>query len=96
MILNDIKRIIRKHKPKLIKKYHVIEIGVFGSFVKNRQTKKSDIDILVDFAKPISLFEFITMEEELSQLLNNKVDLVSKKALKPYIGKYILEETQII
>ena len=96
MILNDIKRIIRKHKPKLIKKYHVNEIGIFGSFVKNKQTKKSDIDILVDFAKPISLFEFIDMEEELSLLLNNKVDLVSKKALKPYIGKHILQETQMV
>jgi len=48
------------------------------------------VDILVSFYEPISLFEFMDMEEFLTQILGVKVDLVSKKALKPRIGKYIL------
>lgn len=56
----------------------------------------SDIDILVEFEKPIGLFKFLELEEHLSQLLGRKVDLVSKNALKPHIGKYILDEVIMI
>ncbi|MFH1846968.1 MAG: nucleotidyltransferase family protein [Candidatus Omnitrophota bacterium] len=94
MRIKRIKQIIKKHKSDLTDKYHVCQIGIFGSYVRNEQTESSDIDILVDFSAPISLFEFIDMEEELSELLNVKVDLVSRKALKPYIGKHILKEVQ--
>ena len=96
MRIKEIKKIISEQKKNLIRKYHISQIGIFGSYVKNRQTLASDIDILVDFSAPISLFEFIDMEEELSKLLKAKVDLVSRKALKPYLGKHILEEVQIL
>jgi len=94
--IEEIKKIISEHKVKFIQKYHVSQIGVFGSYVRNEQTRESDIDILVNFSDPISFFEFIDMEEELSELLNNKVDLVSRSALKPFIGKHILEEVEMI
>lgn len=92
--LDEIKRILAKHKPELKKRYKVREIGIFGSYAKNEQRKKSDLDILVEFEDDadIGLFEFIDMEFYLSDLLGIKVDLVEKKALKPYIGKRILEE----
>jgi predicted nucleotidyltransferase len=64
--------------------------------VRNEQAGNSDLDILVDFTAPISLFEFIDLEEELSKLLHVKIDLVSRNALKPYIGKRILSEVQLI
>ena len=96
MQYNDIKEIIKKHKPSLIDRYRIKEIGLFGSYVRNEATENSDIDILVDFKSPISLFDFIDMEDELSELLKTKVDLVSKKALKPNIGKRILQEVQNI
>lgn len=96
MRIDDIKKTINEHKAELKKKYNVSQIGIFGSYVRSDQTSTSDIDILVDFSAPISLFEFIDMEEELSNLLHMRVDLVSKKALKPYIGKHILEEVQIV
>jgi predicted nucleotidyltransferase len=67
----------------------VKEIGVFGSFVRGESKKGSDVDILVEFEEPIGLFEFMDLEEYLTNLLGRKVDLVSKKALKPYIGEYI-------
>jgi predicted nucleotidyltransferase len=90
--LEEIKRMLSRHKNYLKKKYNVKYIGIFGSFVRGQQKKTSDIDILVEFDRPIDLFEFIKLEDELSRLLGIKVDLVSKKALKPYIGKRILEE----
>jgi len=96
MSLNEIKRALRGYKSVLRDKYNVNTIGVFGSYVRGEQAGKSDLDILVDFTAPISLFEFIDLEEELSELLRVKVDLVSRNALKPYIGKRILNEVQML
>ena len=96
MGISEIKKILGKHKKELAEKYHVREIGVFGSYVRNEQVEGSDIDILVDFSSPISLFDFIDLEEEISKLLKVKVDLVSRKALKPYIGQRVLQELQTI
>lgn len=90
--LNDILNILREHKMELREKYKVKEIGVFGSWVRKEQKQKSDIDILVEFENPIGFFEFLELEEYLSNFLEVKVDLVSKKALKPFIGKCILNE----
>jgi len=96
MNLNEIKKILRNHKSVLKNKYHINTLGIFGSYVRNEQAPDSDLDILVDFTAPISLFEFIDMEEELSELLGIKVELVSRNALKPYIGKRILKEVQLL
>ena len=92
----EIKKILKKNKAELANKYPISEMGVFGSYVRNEQTPQSDIDILIDFSAPISLFEFLDIEEELSKLISLKVDLVSRKALKPFIGKQILKEVQLI
>ena len=67
-------------------------IGVFGSYVRGEQKRESDIDVLVEFEEPVGLFEFMDLEAYLTGLLDVKVDLVSKKALKPHIGQHILEE----
>lgn len=96
MRLDEIKRILKDYKSVLKDKYHINTLGIFGSYVRNEQAGDSDLDILVDFTTPVSLFEFIDMEEELSELLNVKVDLVSRNALKPHIGKHILNEVQLI
>ena len=96
MGLDEIKKILRDYKSVLEEKYHVHTLGIFGSYIHNEQSGDNDIDILVDFTAPISLFQFIDMEEELSGLLRLKVDLVSRNALKPYIGKRILSEVQLV
>ena len=96
MGLDEIKRVLRDYKSVLEDKYHVHTLGIFGSYIHNEQAGDSDLDILVDFTAPISLFEFIDMEEELSELLNVKVELVSRNALKPYIGRRILSEVQLV
>ena len=87
-----IKKKLATYKPVLAEKYKVREIGIFGSYVRGEQEQKSDLDLLVDFAESISLIDFIHLENELSVFLGVKVDLVMKTALKPRIGRHILEE----
>ena len=92
---NKIDRIImmlRENKPVLEEKYKVKTLGVFGSYVRGGQKEGSDLDILVEFQEPVGLFKFMELEEFLGKNTGIKVDLVSKKALKPRIGKYILKE----
>ena len=79
---DKIARRIRSHKQEFRKDYFVKEIGIFGSYVRGEENEKSDIDILVDFEKAIDLFKFLELEEKISELTGEKVDLVSKKALK--------------
>jgi hypothetical protein len=74
-------------------KYHVKNIGVFGSVARGEETEKSDVDILVEFEKPIGFFEFIRLENYLSKILGRKVDLVTKKSVKPSIKEEIFKET---
>lgn len=85
--------LLRKDFNRLRSIYHVKRIGIFGSYSRNKQKKKSDVDILIEFSEPVSLFSYIELKNHLSKLLNKKVDLVTKKALKPIIKKDILEET---
>jgi hypothetical protein len=95
--IEEIKTVLVEHKEELRERFKVKEIGVFGSYVRGEQKEKgSDVDILVEFEEPIGLFEFMDLEEYLSKLLGMKVDLVSKKALKPKIGEYILKEVVYI
>lgn len=84
---------ISSQKPFLEDKFFVKEIGVFGSIARNEQNPQSDIDILVDFKKPIGIFDFIRLEDYLSKLLNSKVDLVTKTGLKSIIKDEILSQT---
>ena len=90
--LEEIKKILNEHKPTIKKNFKVKEIGIFGSYVRGENKPKSDIDLLVEFKEPVGFFAFLDLEEYLKDILGIKVDLVSKKALKPRIGKYILDE----
>ncbi len=90
--LENIKSTLAHHRDELREIYNVTWIGVFGSYVRGEQEKTSDLDILVEFEQPIGFFKFLELEEYLSELLGVKVDLVSKKALKPYIGRNIIRE----
>jgi predicted nucleotidyltransferase len=87
---------LRAHLPELREHYGVRELRLFGSYLRGEQHKRSDLDVLVEFDRVPSLFEFVRLERYLSELLRIKVDLVMKSALKPTIGRYILEEAQPI
>jgi hypothetical protein len=92
----EIIEIIQKRKPELTTHYGVRRLGLFGSYVKNQQRKKSDVDILVQFSRDIDLFDFIDLREYLENELNAKVDLVMESALKPNLGKRILAEVEYV
>jgi hypothetical protein len=94
MTPDKIKNILARHKKELKDRFRVKEIGIFGSYARNEQGKKSDLDILVEFQEnaKIGLLRFINMENSLSDLLGVEVDMVTKSALKPKIGKHILKE----
>ena len=76
--------------------YGVKRLGLFGSYVKEKQSKRSDIDILVSFNRDIDLFDFLDLREYLESQLRIKVDLVMESALKPAIGKRILSEVEYV
>ncbi len=82
--------IINEHRRMLGEKYHVAQIGIFGSVAKGISRASSDIDIIVQFSKPIGMFQFLELEEYLGGMLGKKVDLVTKQSLKPLIREEIL------
>ncbi len=90
--LVEIKKILQNQQPYLKENFNVESIGIFGSYVHDRQKLGSDLDVLVEFAAPIGLLKFIALENYLSEVVGIKVDLVMKDTLKPRIEKYILEE----
>ncbi len=87
---------IQEQLPLLKAKYHVKRIGIFGSFARGEQSRGSDVDLLVEFNSPVSFFEFIRLENLLSRSLGKKVDLVSKRGIKPAVKKGILKEVQYV
>ncbi|MEK6672101.1 MAG: nucleotidyltransferase family protein [Nitrospirota bacterium] len=94
--LNEIKKIINERRQELKEKYKITEIGIFGSYVRGEQKKKSDVDILVVFGEPISLLDLVGVENYISDLIRTKVDLVPKKDVRPELKERILNEVVYI
>ncbi|MCK5416104.1 nucleotidyltransferase family protein [Candidatus Parcubacteria bacterium] len=93
MNLEKVKKIITKNESFVSEKYGAVKFGVFGSVARGEQSKNSDIDMLVEFNKPIGLFKFVELKQFLENEMGTKVDLVTKKALKPLIKNDILNQT---
>ncbi len=83
---------------EICRKYSVKELSVFGSAARGEMRPDSDIDILVEFQPDawIGLFEFSAMERELAGLFARKVDLVSKRGLKPRVRPHILQDARVL
>ncbi len=94
--IEEIEDVLKVHKRELREKYGVKKIGIFGSYVRKENTKNSDIDVLVDIGIQIGFFKFLNLERYLSNLLGIKVDLVTRNALKPFIGQRILKEIRYV
>lgn len=88
----DIIASLKNIKEDLSQRFAVKEIGIFGSVAREEQTDASDIDLLVEFARPVSLVTFMRLECYLSDILGNKVDLVTFDSLKPFIQQDVLSE----
>lgn len=96
LTVNEIIETLKKYKENLREEYGVSEIGIFGSYVRGEQKDVSDIDILVELEQPIGFVKFLKLEKRISELIGVRVDLVTKKALKPFIGQQILQEVQYV
>ena len=94
--LNEIKKIIKQHRNVLADKYGVAVVGIFGSYVRGEQEQRSDIDLLADILRPISLLEMVGAEIYLSEVLEIKVDLVPKRNVREELRNNILEEAASI
>ena len=93
--MQSLKEIIQKigdQRSFLESKFFVKSLGIFGSITRNETNSNSDIDILVEFSKPIGLFDFIRLEEYLKDLLQVKVDLVPLDGIKPAFKDNINKE----
>ncbi len=92
----EIQQCLLENLDQLMRNYSVAEIGIFGSYIRGEQTANSDLDILVNFSKPVGFVAFMQLEQYLQQLLGVKVDLVTRAALKPHIGAKILKEVKYV
>ncbi len=77
---------------KLTQQYHAENIRVFGSVARGESTEESDIDFLVSFLPNASLFDQVGLIDDLSDLFQRKVDVVSERAINPQLQKIIMGE----
>ena len=90
--LNEIKGVIEQNRPELKRQYHVEKIGVFGSYARGTQKKRSDIDFLVTFDKAISLFDHVDLTIYLKELMGCEVDVIPHNNLRPELREYVLKD----
>jgi uncharacterized protein len=93
--LSEAKTRLTAKRQYFFERYPLVEMGVFGSLARQEAGKESDIDILVEFSEPVG-FEIVDLVEELEALLESRVDLVSKKGLRPRLLNAILEDIQYV
>jgi uncharacterized protein len=84
---------LRELKPQLERDSHVSAIAIFGSYARDEAHPGSDIDVIVEFSETPGLFEFVALQDRLSELLKRKVDLFTKRSLHPALREQILAET---
>lgn len=93
---NQLQELLSCQLSNLNADFSVDKIGIFGSYVRGEQTPASDLDVLVNFSKPVGFVAFMQLEQHLEQLLEVKVDLVTRAALKKHIGEKILKEVKYV
>lgn len=88
----DVLAALRAALPELRRRWPIHSLAVFGSVAREEAGPASDLDVLVEFEGPISLSDFLALEDRLGQAAGRRVELVSRSALKPFIGRYVLRE----
>ncbi len=84
---------MKEKKEELVRKYYIKSIGIFGSYIKGKETLKSDIDILVEFTEGEETFRnYIGLKYYLEDALKKRIDLVIKSTIKPLLKEEILRE----
>jgi uncharacterized protein len=96
MEAQDVRETIASELETLRRDFSVVRIGVFGSYAAGTPREDSDVDLLVDFERPIGLFRFVRLRDYLSQRLGAPVDLVTPAALKPAMRERVLKTVQYV
>lgn len=92
----DVLLVLSKHRSQILS-LGVKRLGLFGSFVREQQNVKSDVDLLVEFEPGKKTFDhFMQLSVLLEDLLQRRVELITPEALSPYIGPYILKEVEYV
>ena len=94
--VGEIRTIIRQCSDVLADRYGVAVVGAFGSYVRGEQGRESDIDLLAEILRPISLLELVGAEIYLSEILGAKVDLVPKRDVREELRESIFAEAVAI
>jgi len=95
MTASEILSTLKTNKERLAAKYGFNTLAIFGSYSRGEQTTGSDVDILVEFSKPVGI-EFIDLADELERLLKTPVDLVSKNGIRPAYFRHIENELNYV
>lgn len=90
----DVLRAIRDSRETLMA-FGVARLSLFGSFARDEGRDDSDVDLLVEFNRPVGLFEFVRLQRQLAEIVGHRVDLVTPAALKPQLRERILGEAVI-
>ncbi len=90
--LGEIRSVLRAQREVLAERYGIAVVGIFGSRARGEETGESDLDLLAEIVRPISLLELAGAEVYLSDLLGIKVDLVPKRSLRKELKETILAE----
>ena len=90
--LDELKKILKQHKPELKRRFNVARIGIFGSYARGKARKNSDLDILVKLSEPIGLFEFVALKYYLEDITSIKSDVVTVDSVRPEFRSNINDE----
>jgi uncharacterized protein len=89
---DDLRALLHAALPELRRQWPIRSLAMFGSIARDEATADSDLDVLVEFEQPVPLSAFVALEAELTRLAGRDVDLVTRRSLKPFIGRRILGE----
>jgi uncharacterized protein len=85
-------RILAERRSELHENYAVKTLALFGSVARDEARHDSDVDLLVEFSRPVGLFQFIGLQQYLESLLGCPVDLGTVTSLKPYMKESVMQE----
>ena len=85
-----------KKITRILEGYGVKKISIFGSYARGEERGASDVDLLVEFSERKSLFDIVGIEQELSEALGIKVDLLTEKFVSPYLIDRVKKEMEVI
>ena len=93
--LTDILTILRRERARLFAQYRLTSMAVFGSMTRDDHQLDSDVDIMVEFDQSVN-YDFLELAEELERLMQRRVDLVTRKGMKPWYIKFIEPELRYV